>query len=516
MFADTHVHPMMKYVHQEKDNLWNTFTAPVAPRGLLNNIIGIPAFSQSDMRRLAKGGFQLIFCALHPPEQQILFTSDTLGGFITDIAGPQVASILKRKIEEYRKPDYDHFDQLDVELKKLILGQSLSRKLTVGGKRKKCSFQVVKDFSEVKDIIDFNDTQDNEFKIALVLTVEGLHALGRGHVDFDGSNPHNVSDEEFMLRLDRLKGITNNDGHGWAHTPVVMNITHAFDNTICGHAQALAKGTRNKLKYPEQFGDAPKSLNQPLSTFGEKVIKRMLNIDANPAGKRIIPDIKHMSTATRRDYYAIIDTHNQQKPHDIIPVIMSHAAVNGEPLLNESNYNPEDKDKDYEDSKTFNPWSINLYDDEIIRIHKTKGLIGLIMDQRVLAGGEKIKQLKCRLDEKSYDGENPFEGLDKDEAWFKLVFDQIVHIVKAVINSNSDVDKKLIWDRICIGSDFDGQIDPINAFKKATDFYDYRDELADCLDKPEHHQLKLGLSTDEIVDKICFDNVYGFIKAHYN
>ncbi len=55
------------------------------------------------------------------------------------------------------------------------------------------------------------------------------------------------------------------------------------------------------------------------------------------------------------------------------------------------------------------------------------------MDQRVLAGIEKIKQLKCRLDEISYDGDNPFEGLDKDEAWFKMVFDQIVHIVNTVI-----------------------------------------------------------------------------------
>ncbi|MEM8568682.1 MAG: hypothetical protein AAGF85_19655, partial [Bacteroidota bacterium] len=500
-----------------KDNLWNSFEGPLRLIGLLNNLVGIPAFSQSDMRRLAKGNFQLIFCALHPPEQQILFTNagDLLDD-IVDTAAAQVISIPKGKIDQYRQPEYDHFKQLDTELKRLTLGQSLSRKLTIDGKRRKCSFKVVKDFSEVKEIIDFNAAQDDEYKIAVVLTVEGLHALGRGHVDFDGHNPHNVNDQEFMLRLDRLKGLTNDDGHGWSHTPIVMNITHAFDNSICGHAQALAKLMREKLfKYAEEFGPNTISLNKPLSEFGQKVIKRMLNIDDNPAGKRILPDIKHMSTATRRDYYQIIDTHNQANPDDILPVIMSHAAVNGKPLLSESNYNPEDQDNEYDQSETFNPWSINLYDDEIIRIHETKGLIGLIMDQRVLAGGEKIKQLKCRLDEESYDGMNPFEGLTKDEAWFKLVFDQILHIVNVVKNSNTTVDKKNVWDRICIGSDFDGQIDPINAFKKATDFYDYRDELADCLDKPENTQLKLGLTTDEIVHKICFENVFEFIKVHY-
>lgn len=405
MFADTHVHPVMKYVHNERDNVWKSFAGQLRLLALLNNVIGIPAFSQSDMRRLAAGNFQVIFCALHPPEQQIMFTphSGPLGAAVDEVA-EQIISIPKHIIRAFRQPSYDHFKQLDKELKLLISKQILSRKLNIKGKKRLCKYEIVKNFNQVKEIIDFNASQDREFKIAVVLTIEGLHSLGRGHVIFTNNpNPNDVTDQEFMLRLDRVKGITNADGHGWQHSPLIINITHAFDNGICGHAQALSEGMRKSLfDYAEEHGGQRRGLNQPLSAFGKRVIKRMLNIDNNPAGRRIIPDIKHMSTATRRDYYEIIDAHNAQHPDDIIPVIMSHAAVNGKPSISEQGYDPTDSEEEYKMDAhpvnkietCFNPFSINLYDDEIIRIHKTRGLIGIIMDQRVLAGGKKINLLR--------------------------------------------------------------------------------------------------------------------------
>lgn len=101
------------------------------------------------------------------------------------------------------------------------------------------------------------------------------------------------------------------------------------------------------------------------------------------------------------------------------------------------------------------------------------------------------------------------------EAWFCLVYDQIHYIVKKVIASNTTTDKQKIWDCLCIGSDFDGQIDPINAFKKATDFDDWRTQLKKRLNKPEADEIKLGLSTEEILDKVCFKNVYGFLERNF-
>ncbi len=512
MFADTHIHPIMKYVHNERKNLWKSISGVIHISGFLNNIVGIPSFSQADMRRLARGNFQVVFCALHPPEHKILFTkANSTWDNLVDGVASQVISIPKEKIKLYREASYDHFKQLELELKNLVDGQQKRRKLRVNGKRRKCSYKIVKDYSEVEEIVTFNKNQDDYFKIAVVLTIEGLHAIGRGHLDFnDTPNPHNVDDDNFLSRLDRIKGLSNDGGAGWSQSPVLINVTHAFDNGISGHAQALAKVMREKLfKYANSGG-----VNEPLSPFGKKVIRRMLNLDAQPEGRRIIPDIKHMSTKTRRDYYEIIDAHNSQNSDDIIPVIMSHAAVNGKPLLSENNYNPEDSDGEYDDSTTFNTWSINLYDDEIIRIHETKGLIGLIMDQRVLAGGEKVRLLRKYINN-NHDYGNPFEGMSDKEAWFSLVFDQIVHIVTTVMNSNTSIDKKLIWDCICIGSDFDGQIDPINTFKKSTDFDKYKKELKKRLHDAENDTIRQGLSIDEIVHKICFDNVFTFLERNF-
>ena len=260
MFADTHVHSVMKYVHLRRDNLWKSFGGQISVIALLNNLIGIPAFSQSDMRRLAKGNFQIIFCALHPPEQQIMYTkyNGPLGNAVDNIAS-QIISIPDERIREYRKPSYDHYKQLLKELDLLIAQEGSSRKVFVDGKRKKCTYQLTRNFQEVKEIIDFNKQHEDQFKIAIVLTVEGLHSLGRGHINFDNqTNPMNVDDDIFMKRIDHIKGLSNDQGTGWIHTPIVANITHAFDNGICGHAQALSKAMRKALfKYAEEHTSQP-------------------------------------------------------------------------------------------------------------------------------------------------------------------------------------------------------------------------------------------------------------------
>lgn len=527
MFADTHVHSVMKYVHLKRDNLWKSFGGQISIVALLNNLIGIPAFSQADMRRLAKGNFQIIFCALHPPEQKIVYTKfdGPLGDVVDDVAA-QIISIPDERIREFRKPAYDHYQQLQKELDLLIEQEGSSRKVFVDGKRKKCSYKVTRNFQEVQEVIEFNKQHSNEHKIAIVLTVEGLHSIGRGHLDFDNqANPMNVDDDTFMARIDRMKGLANDQGAAWIHTPILANLTHAFDNGICGHAQALAEGMRKCVfKYAEEYSSNPVSggLNKPLSALGKLAVERMLGIDQVSqervnTGKRIIPDIKHMSVKTRRDYYEIIDTHNAANPNDVIPVVMSHAAVNGKVSASaDNNYDPKDTDDDYKNSATFNTFSINLYDDEIIKVHETKGLMGIIFDERVLSGGKKLKLLEKYINNNE-DYDNPYKALGYNDrrTWLTLITDQIEHIVKTTITSNTTTDKKLIWDRICIGSDFDGQIDPINGYKKSKDFPQFKKDLKFLLSKDKFSGLLLGHTVDEVVNKICFENVYGFLEKNW-
>ncbi|MEM9391640.1 MAG: hypothetical protein AAGA02_14275 [Bacteroidota bacterium] len=525
MFADTHVHPLMKYVHNDRKNLWDSFEGPFHFKGLINNFIGIPAFSQADFCRLAQGNVQIIFCALHPPEQKIMFhklKDSNAEGFLEEVAS-QAISIPPKKINDFQKPDYDHFEQLTKELQILMSGTSSFTTIAVKGVQKRAKYFVCKNFIEVEKVLERNKMHRNEHNIAVIPTIEGLHSLGIGHVVFKGenSNPKNVSEAKFLERLDNVKGLSNNEGPGWIYSPIVANLTHAFDNKLCGHAQALSNLFQLLFEYAEPYGpyNGPQQiegLNKGLTVFGEIVIKRMLNLDGrlNP-GKRIIPDIKHMSVRTRIEYYQIIDAYNEANPDNIIPVIMSHAAVNGKVRLSD-HLDPEDLQKEWENSTSFNPWSINLFDDEILRVLETKGLIGVIFDQRVLSGGMKLKALKNKIDEDSDELEDYFKGKNKKRRWALLIVDQVYHIIKTAYNSGRD-DWAGAWNIICIGSDFDGQIDPIDSFNRVTHYNKFKRIFKKMLKRDNRFDhLMGGNSINEIADKICFNNVFEFLKRYYS
>jgi len=527
MFADTHCHPLMKYLHKDReDDLWKPFTGGLDLAGIVNMFVGIPAFSQADMKTLAKGNVQIVFCALHPPEQKIMFHAlkDSGGEGMLEKVAAQAISIPKGKIDNFQETEYDHWQLLNGELK--ILTDNENTTSSANGKT--VGYKITRNFEEVKAILDFNRKNKNERTIAIIPTVEGLHALGCGHIEFSGPNPFNVSEETFMKRVDMIKGVSGIEG-SWNFPPLIANITHAFDNGLCGHAQALSQLFQLLFSYAEPYGPplgplTYEGLYKGLSPFGEKVILRMLNLDevsksrSNP-GRRIIPDLKHMSTQTRKRYYEILDNHNTSSAaDDKIPVIMSHAAVNGHSKMGDylepKDLRKIDSHKAWEERETFNPSGLNLFNDEILRIHITKGLIGIIMDQRVLAGGQKLKALKGKIDNDD-DMEVYFKGKNRKRKWATLVLDQIEYIIRRVKDSGRS-DWREAWNIICIGSDFDGQIDPIDAFKKSTDFKDLRRVLRKLIKRDDRFDdLLNGVSTELVLDKISSDNVFNFLRRNF-
>ena len=213
--------------------------------------------------------------------------------------------------------------------------------------------------------------------------------------------------------------------------------------------------------------------------------------------RRIHIDIRHLSTLARQEYYKIIDKHNKNNPEDLIPVILSHGAVNGKPSIDDNNFNPPDKDHEQVNSSGFNPWSINVYE-EIIRIHKTKGLFGVSLDERIIAGKKKIKETRG-------------SGRKK---WGRIFTDQIEYVVKLVYDKDLP-DKEEIWRRICIGSDFDGQINPANAFDTAKRFPRLRKSLLEEIGDGRFDGYRADYSVETLVDFICHDNAIQFLKTHY-
>ena len=295
----------------------------------------------------------------------------------------------------------------------------------------------------------------------------------------------------------------------WEHSPLWLTIAHAVNNDICGHAQPLTDLFRSFLDYSEPFTNGKKPpkyqscINTGLKPLGKQVLERLLGIDAvslarpNP-GKRVLVDIKHMSTRSRQDYYDILDAYHAAHPNDIIPVVMSHAAVNGKPRLDERGFDPVDLDSEWKKSDSFNPWSINLYDDEIVRIHQTRGLIGLVFYQPIL-GGKKRRR-------------GTFFWSEED--WAGLFADQVEHIVKTVYNTGA-ADKQDIWNRICIGSDFDGQINPANKFATSDRLPVFKKHLKRFLNGDRFNAYRKPEEVDELADKISYKNVVEFLKRNF-
>ena len=181
MFADTHVHPLMKYVHNDKDP-WDPITAGFKLKGLLNLFLGIPAFSQSDLSRMAMGNVQLIFCALHPPEQKIVehrFRHMRGEPKFEDLAS-QVISIPRTKLDQYQLATYDHWQQLLVEYDLLLQSEQDSREIVRNGIKKRAQYVICKNVRDVEAILNENRTRPDRHTIAVVPTIEGLHSTGTG------------------------------------------------------------------------------------------------------------------------------------------------------------------------------------------------------------------------------------------------------------------------------------------------------------------------------------------------
>jgi len=73
------------------------------------------------------------------------------------------------------------------------------------------------------------------------------------------------------------------------------------------------------------------------------------------------------------------------------------------------------------------------------------------------------------------------------------------------------------WNHVCVGSDFDGLIDPVNDFKSAADYKFMFGRLVEWL--PVMAQATgIPLPALEVQDRargLVFDNALGFLQEHY-
>ena len=455
-FADLHCHPNLKtFGHSfDKSRSNNTDVWHSKPSGLtgkiLNRITGITRFSQADFTSMVKGNVKLAFVSLYPFEKGFFLNSlgkshlsALLSDFATDIGYNRV-----RHLQNHS----DYFQDLSNEY--LFFTEARKENQI---ENTLFSWELIKNWSEA-------ETCFNKGQIAVVFTIEGAHVFNTG-LEIYGKK---ICEAEVMKNVEVVKN--------WRYKPFFITFAHNFNNQLCGHAKSL-----------EPLGnlvDQKENLNGNFSPLGMKVIHKLLEKND---GRRILIDIKHMSVASRKEYYSILHT---EYCNEEIPIICSHGAVNGLSFSGTQT------------STLFNNSDLNLFDEEIIEIVKTGGLLAIQFDVRILGGKNSIKSFfrKKRIETKHA---------------ALLIWNQLKYIAEI-----SDTMGYFGWGNTCIGSDFDGTINPPAGLTTVKDYPLLGNELL-LLANNYLKQRKLYLkenreiTPEELVQNFAILNTLSVLKKHY-
>ena len=540
MYADLHCHPSMKPFSvssngensknvRDKRSIWNTDSNfEIKLEKMIESIIPVAKYKQADFQKADSGNVRLIFLSITPPETDffkikfvsaIKFLKQTIGVFVPDFVTEFGARKI-RKIKGIGSEVYDYFEELEMEYD--YIRQMDGETVTINGDNKK--YVLIKNYNHLRQILESNDSEDT---IAIVLSIEGGHALISGdahkviksHPLSTLNNLDHPKTKQLLQSIEqnigKVKAWSGKDGNDGDHCPLFVTFDHHFWNLLSGHAPSIP-GILNKIL------DQTKNINTGMTELGKETIKSLLSKEN---GKRILIDTKHMSVASKKWFYQYIEDHNNEHPEDKIPAISSHSGVNGMDKMDKSDEGEVKKkrflfwtrtkviaDKKYNKSTRFNNWSINLSDEEISRINDSGGLIGISLDQRIISGKQaqdKVKKISKRDPE-------------YHQEWARLVYNQLEHIFGTIYDyrqqiypdeSEKDRAQKALAN-MTIGSDFDGIINPIDGFRT---FKAYG-ALADQLNKlvSENIENYHGLTADEVVGKIMYENADRFLKEHFN
>ena len=571
-FADLHIHPSGKNFHHVQNGDQETFKAPGATlwhkikankRALAKGIRGTQ-YNQADIPRLIAGGVKVVFVALYPFEQ----------GFLNHVGKKEPIPLLLniamriplKRIRFIRKsPPFDYFKDFLSEYEFCIRksGQKSDGKIQIdlnGNERieaheKKIEVEgtywvLAHDPEKAADdkapwgkrsfkgIEDVDDIIDSENEILLVFTVEGAHPLSMK----DQATPL-ATEQEMMNRISFMKKMD----------PPIFFITfaHHFDNDLCAHAKSFFKvplwnpHQRKSLNFLRPEGNqplTPEDFQRGFNEKGMRAARKLLHLDLNAQGqlvdsteegRRILLDFKHMSASSRKNLYdEVYKPYNQGKAlADRLPVIASHVGYTGIKGLQEliDNYSFEDafnsNEKDDSVVETarakFNPWNINICDEEVAIICESGGLIGINFDQRVLGIMGKYK-LKHLLFNKPLPGAKNMDSL-------QLILNNILGMADGLKAMAGELEKPLhvydpngfsFWNCIAIGSDYDGGIDPIDDYPTVIKFKELaremKERLIEMANRGETQEFGITAeNAEQLVSLFSGQNALNFLKKHF-
>lgn len=476
MVADLHIHPNIKgYGNSKTKNskpfsiddpscLWYQDLPTKKDEGV-ENLLGFTPYRQSDLTTCAESQVTIACVSLYPLEKGFMDIRDKSPlNMFEKLIATLVSGIGKKRVEEIRSPHFNYFNDLYGEYQYMV---DLHNRPPTGGHD---FYQLCKNGQSLQ--------QAKPDSVQLIVTIEGAHALCNGSDTLNAMNWDKVED-----RIKEMKA--------WDYPPFFITLAHHFYNGLCTQAKSLfdisGKLLDQDLGTRDYEHEPIDSITSPIQDLGLTVIRELLS---KTNGRRVLIDVKHMSLDARKQYYQLLKTAYRGEP---IPVICSHGALA------------------IENEKNFYYHQVNMeLETDIQIIYETGGLIGIEMDQRIL-GYNKNRFWKSVG--KIFNNQDKQNFIEAGYFW-----NQVIRIAEYAYQHQFQTDP---WQCICLGSDYDGIINPLNEYRHAGKLDLLFNQLekhltlywseADCIIPPNHN----GLSAAQVIEKIRYTNLKNFIIQHY-
>lgn len=527
--------------------------------------------NQTHFKAYHKGDVRCVCTALYPLEQgftvvRALPTIIANLGFLID-EEKLVAAVIglsESAVKIVNQTNYDYFTPLIKETENLVQGAGLPNRYAPGK-----SYDIAQNFSQVEQI-----KQDPK-RVAVILSVEGAHAfISRNLVppsvdlERESKKTHSAVMDQVVLQMEfNIKAFKTK------YPLFIVTFAHHFYNLLCGHAPSVPK-----LIFNQKGGTYFK---RGISNYGLKIIE--LFLDKKP--RRVLIDTKHMSYRSRIDYHDLVRQKNASG--DDIPIIQTHTAVAGRPSMRELSKkfkghkaNPAKWEKDdpagwpqgfrRQFQKTTLTWTINLFDDEILEIVNSQGLIGIMLDEKRILGKRlpsycdrihltfdngavdllidpaetdlfryqavkayfakccfKVRRLERKL-AKASDADKPARRIELRDAKLRyqavrtmlrsaccaIFLNQLLYMARVVGDAK-------IYHHVCLGTDFDGVINSLDAYPDGSFLTEFQADLKKFwkhkinLGEQDFIDLKFNRQVDAIIDDLFWKNAERFLKKYF-
>ena len=471
---DLHCHPSMKSFNsghpKPMASMWENIEHTLANRFAtrINNLSPhIFKGSQCNLNILAEGDVRIFNVSIYPIERGFLHLRNVPQALI----GKNKIDTLQEVITGFNvdrirhlKTHYSYFEDLVAEYEYVFNQQGT-------GPDGNTKFILANNYEELEAALKEKNT------LIGIISIEGAHCLGVGTLKSEDK----TEEELVALLTENIAKIKQ-----WEFPPFTINLSHHFWNQLSGHATSF-KPPINAVV------NQNKGKDKGITTLGWHVIREFLSKEN---GKRILIDTKHMSAAARKEFCEFVYNYNYINPNDKIPLVVSHAAMNGMSTL-ESSIRDNDVPAKARKHRLYR-WSINVPNDEIRYVHHSEGLIGLMMDRGNLGGLDTIKEIVEITDDSR-----------KRAAYAKLFWDNAFQAVKAVGDQSG-------WDVLAFGSDFDGTITHVEPYHSAATIPTFQHDLIDYLTTTNYQkELWYDYTPADLVRKIMHENAMRFYKKFF-